>query len=257
MQIVDSHCHINFDALSADLPAVLGRAADNQVAYMLCVAVNMEDYPQIEQLADRHANIFSSVGVHPTYTGVHEPEVDELVAAAHNPKVVAIGETGLDYFRSGDAPDWQLARFSRHIEAAKIADKPLIIHTRAAADDTMRMLQSQHADQAGGVMHCFSEDWQTARRALDLGFYISFSGIVTFKNAEDLRQVARKVPLDRMLVETDCPYLAPVPHRGKTNEPGFVRHTVEFLAELRQITVEQLAHTTTENFFSLFRRAVR
>ena len=222
---------------------------------MLCVAVTMEDYPQIKDIAENHDKIFASVGVHPNYEDCHEPDVAELVAEAQHQKVVAIGETGLDYFRNEGDLEWQRDRFRTHIAAARESQKPLIIHTRKAADDTMDILEHEQAREAGGVMHCFAEDWKTARRALDIGFYISFSGIVTFRNAEALRDVARKVPMDRMLVETDSPYLAPVPMRGKRNEPGFVRHTAEFLAELRNIPLEELAATTTENFFNLFSSA--
>ena len=257
MQLVDSHCHINFPELAEQLPALLDRAARNQVTHMLCVAVNFEDLPQIEAIAAEYPHIFASVGLHPTYTDCHEPDTEELISRAQAPKVVAIGETGLDYFRASGPLDWQRARFARHIAAAVALDKPLIIHTRAAREDTIAMLRSEGAERCGGVMHCFTEDWTMAKQALDLGFYISFSGIVTFKNAEELREVARKTPADRMLVETDAPYLAPVPNRGKTNEPAFVRHTAEFLAELRGVDVTELAAVTTENFFRLFRAATR
>lgn len=255
MVLVDSHCHINFSPLAEDLAGVLARAADNQVDYMLCVAVNLEDYPQIRALAASHAHIFASVGVHPTYTDGQEPDCDQLIELAREPKVVAIGETGLDYFRSDGDLTWQRQRFETHIHAAKAVNKPLIIHTRAAAKDTMDMLENLDAGQCGGVMHCFAEDWEIARRALDLGFYISFSGIVTFKNAESLRAVAKRVPLQQMLVETDAPYLAPVPYRGKTNEPSYARDTAQFLATLREQPLEQLAAITTENFFRLFTTA--
>ena len=257
MKLVDSHCHIDFEPLSAEFPEVLERAAANDVAYMLCVSVNLEDYPGIARMAAAYPHIYASVGVHPNSTDCHEPTAGELVELAANPEVVAIGETGLDYFRSEEKSGWQLRRFENHIEAAKQTGKPLIIHTRAAADDTMDMLESLGAAEAGGVMHCFSEHWETAERALDIGFYISFSGIVTFKNADTLKQVAKKVPLDRMLVETDSPYLAPVPFRGKVNEPGFVRHTAQCIAELRGDTLDNIADATTENFFRLFSGAKR
>jgi TatD DNase family protein len=252
MQLVDSHCHINFEPLSEDIDGLLSRATDNEVDYMLCVAVNLEDYPQVEALARTHENIFASVGVHPNYTECHDPSTEELLTLAADEIVVAIGETGLDYYRNEGDLDWQRNRFCNHIAAAKECGKPLIIHTRAAAEDTMDILESEDARECGGVMHCFAEDWNTARRALDIGFYISFSGIVTFKNAESLREVARKVPLDRMLVETDCPYLAPVPMRGKQNEPSFVRYTAEFLAKLRNVSADSLAQATTDSFFRLF-----
>ena len=257
MQLVDSHCHIDFEPLLSELPEVLNRAAANDVAYMLCVSVNLEDYPRIERLAATYPGIFSSVGVHPNSIDCHDPGSAELVELAANPDVVAIGESGLDYFRSEGNLDWQRQRFENHIEAARLANKPLIVHTRAAADDTMAMLESLDAGQAGGVMHCFAEDWEIAGRALDIGFYISFSGIVTFKNAETLKQVAKKVPLDRLLVETDAPYLAPVPFRGKSNEPGYVRHTAECIARLRADTLENIAEATTDNFFRLFSSASR
>lgn len=255
IDLVDSHCHINFDPLDQEVEQVIQRAHDNGVSHMLCVSVNMEDYPQVLDLARRYENVYASVGVHPNEQKGREPEVDELVELANNNHVVAIGETGLDYFRTEKKSEWQINRFRRHIEAAKQSGKPLIIHTRDSANDALTILEETGARDAGGVMHCFVEDWDTAQRAMDIGFYISFSGIVTFKNAKTLQDVARKVPLDRILVETDSPYLAPVPHRGKTNEPGYTRYVAEFIAELRGIPLEQLAQTTTENFFRLFTAA--
>ncbi len=256
MQLVDSHCHIDFEPLLAQLPEVLARAAKNEVAYLLCVAVNLEDYPRIAQLAAAHPHIYASVGVHPNSTDCRDPDAGELVELAGNADVVAIGETGLDYYRVPN-PGWQRRRFENHIEAAKTTGKPLIVHTRAAADDTMDMLESLDAGEAGGVMHCFAEDWKTAKRALDIGFYLSFSGIVTFKNAEDLKEIAKKTPLERILVETDSPYLAPVPFRGKVNEPSFVRHTALHIADLRSDTLANIAQATTENFFRLFSAATQ
>ena len=257
MQLVDSHCHINFDPLCDDIPGLISRALENRVDYMLCVSVNLEDYPEVLALAREHSNIFASVGVHPNTTDCREPGVEELVDLGRDPSVVAIGETGLDYYRNDGEMEWQRQRFRNHIAAARRIDKPLIIHTRSASEDTMDLLESLGAEECGGVMHCFAEDWETARRALDIGFYISFSGIVTFKNAESLRQVALRTPLDRMLVETDCPYLAPVPYRGKTNEPSYVLHTAECLATLLDVSLDELAAKTTENFFTLFREAGR
>ncbi len=257
MQFVDSHCHINFDPLCQDIESLISRAKNNQVDYMLCVSVNLEDYPQIEKLAAQYGNVFSSVGVHPNNTDCHDPECAELVDLAQNPDVVAIGETGLDYFRTQEGTPWQKRRFENHINAARESRKPLIIHSRSAANDTMDMLETLEAGDCGGVMHCFSEDWATARRALEIGFYISFSGIVTFRNAESLREVARKTPMDRMLIETDCPYLAPVPHRGKVNEPSFVRHTAEHLSDFLSVPLADLAERTTDNFFRLFSHARR
>lgn len=253
MQIVDSHCHINFDELHKRLPDVLANAKLNDVSHMLCVSVNLEDYPQVRALADQYEHIFASVGVHPCYEDVREPSVEELTEIGRDAKIVAIGETGLDYFRT-EAQDmtWQRDRFVRHITAAKEVNKPLIIHTRSAADDTMRMLKEEGADQCRGVMHCFAEDWDVAKKALDLGFYISFSGIVTFKSATNVQEVARKCPIDRVLVETDSPYLAPVPLRGKMNEPANVRHTAQYVADLKGVSLAQIAETTTNNFFELF-----
>lgn len=253
MQLVDSHCHINFPELAEQLPELLARASDNGIGHMLCVSVNLEDFPQVHSLAKQHENIFASVGVHPCYQDVKEPSVEELVEIGSDTNIVAIGETGLDYFRvENQDMTWQRDRFKRHIAAAIELNKPLIIHTREAADDTMRILKEEGADQCRGVMHCFAEDWETAKKALDLGFYISFSGIVTFKNAQTVQDVARKCPLERILVETDAPYLAPVPLRGKTNEPSFVKHTAEFVSDLKGISFEKLAEATTANFFELF-----
>lgn len=253
MQLVDSHCHINFEELAQRLPEVLQNAADNDVAQMLCVSVNLEDFPQVLDLAKKYDHIFASVGVHPCYEDVQEPTAEDLIKLANDEKIIAIGETGLDYFRVNDQDmTWQRNRFITHIEAAKAVNKPLIIHTRSAADDTMNILKEEGADQCRGVMHCFAEDWDVAKKALDLGFFISFSGIVTFKSATNVQEVAKKCPIDRILVETDAPYLAPVPLRGKTNEPAFVRHTAQFIADLRDTSLETLAQTTTNNFFDLF-----
>ncbi len=251
--LVDSHCHINFDELSARLPEILQNAKDNDVSHMLCVSVTLEDFPQVKALADQYPHIFASVGVHPCYQEVKDPSVEELVEIGQNSNIVAIGETGLDYFRVEDQDmTWQQERFVRHIHAAKTVNKPLIIHTRNAADDTMRMLKEEGADTCRGVMHCFAEDWDVAKKALDLGFYISFSGIVTFKSATNVQEVARKCPLGRVLVETDSPYLAPVPLRGKTNEPAYVRHTAQFVADLKGVDLPTLAEATSNNFFELF-----
>ena len=253
MQIVDSHCHINFDELHQRLPDILANAKLNDVSHMLCVSVNLEDFPQVKALADQYEHIFASVGVHPCYEDVREPSIEELIEIGSDQNIVAIGETGLDYFRIEDQDmTWQRERFVRHIVAAKQVNKPLIIHTRSAAEDTMRILKEEGADQCRGVMHCFAEDWEVAKKALDLGFYISFSGIVTFKSAETVQDVARKCPIDRVLVETDAPYLAPVPLRGKTNEPAYVRHTAQFVADLKGMSLEELAEQTSNNFFELF-----
>ncbi len=253
--LTDSHCHLNFELLQNNLPQVLRNARESGVGHMLCVGVTIEKFHEVLALARAYPHIFASVGVHPDEQHGHDPSVDELVQLANDPRVVAIGETGLDYFRIKGDMSWQQERFRRHIRAARTSGKPLIIHTREAAADTIRLLREEGADSVGGVMHCFTESLETAQAALDLGFYISFSGIVTFRNAEALRQVARHIPIERLLVETDAPYLAPMPHRGKTNEPAFVRHVAEQVAALRDISVDELAASTTRNFFSLFHEA--
>jgi len=253
--LVDSHCHINFDPLGNEVPDILNRAAANDVGYFLCVSVNLEDYPQVNQLAKTYDNVFASVGVHPNETEGKDPDEATLSALAEDNLVVAIGETGLDYYRSTSDLSWQHNRFRQHIRAAKNCQKPLIIHTRNAAEDTLKIMKEEGAEKCGGVMHCFAEDWNIAKQALDLGFFISFSGIVTFKNANELKEVAKKVPSDRMLVETDSPYLAPVPFRGKTNEPAYVKHVAECIAELRATDYAAIADTTTKNFFQLFSTA--
>jgi len=253
--LVDSHCHLNFEPLNAGLEDVLQHARDNGVGHMLCVSVTLETFPEVRALAHNHANLFASVGVHPNEREGREPSVEDLTGLADDARVVAIGETGLDYYRSQGDMAWQQERFRRHIRAARISGKPLIIHTREAAADTLRIMREEQAQDIGGVMHCFTESWEVARAALDLNFHISFSGIVTFRNAEVLREVAKQVPQDRLLVETDAPYLAPVPFRGKTNEPAFVKHVAECLATLRATTFEDIAGQTTKNFFALFRHA--
>ncbi|OGI42466.1 MAG: DNAase [Candidatus Muproteobacteria bacterium RBG_16_64_11] len=253
--LVDSHCHINFDPLGAQLSAVFERAKASGVGHMLCVSVNLEDYPQVRALAHAHANVFASVGVHPNERDGGDPSIEELVALARDARVVAIGETGLDYYRCSGDMDWQQQRFRRHIRAALATGKPLIVHTREAASDTLRIMEEEGASAAGGVMHCFTEGWDTAQRALAMNFYISFSGIVTFRSAAVPRDVATRVPAERLLVETDAPYLAPIPHRGRTNEPAYVRHVAECLAELRATTFEAIADQTTRNFFTLFSTA--
>jgi TatD DNase family protein len=218
--------------------------------------VELEKFPEIRQLAETYPNVYASVGVHPDHEECTEPTVDELVALADHPKVVAIGETGLDYFRLTGDLEWQRERFRTHIRAARLTHKPLVIHTRAAADDTLRIMREERAGEAGGVMHCFTESLAVAEAAIELGFYISFSGIVTFKNAVALREVAAAIPLERMLIETDSPYLAPVPHRGQTNQPGYVKHVAEEIARVRGSTPEAIGAATSENFFRLFAAAV-
>ncbi len=251
--LVDSHCHLNFPELAAKVDDALALMRRNEVTHALCVSVTLEEFPQVRALTERYPHIYGSVGVHPDYADVPVVREDELVALAEHPKIVAIGETGLDYYRIKSDCEWQRERFRTHIQAARRCGKPLIIHTREAAADTLRIMTEEGADRAGGVMHCFTESWEFARAALDLGFYISFSGIVTFKKAEALREVARKVPLDRMLIETDAPYLAPVPYRGKTNEPGLVKYVAEEIARQRNLPVTQIAKATSDNFFNLFK----
>lgn len=250
--LVDSHCHLDFPELAGNLPAVLATMRDNDVGAALCVSVTIEDFPKVLALAEHNDMLYASVGVHPDYPDLREPSVAELVELARHRKVVAIGETGLDYYRLSGDLEWQRQRFRTHIQAARQARKPLIIHTRSAAADTLRLMQEEGAGEAGGVMHCFTESWEVAQGALDLGFYISFSGIVTFKSAKELKEVARRVPLDRLLVETDSPYLAPVPHRGQTNQPGWVKHVAEEVARLQGRSFAEVAAQTTENFFNLF-----
>ena len=249
---VDSHCHINFPELAADLPAVFEAMARNRVTHAMCIGVNLPDLPQVLALADQHANVYASVGVHPDYEDTPEPSVEQLIELAARPKVAAIGETGLDYYRATGDLEWQRQRFRTHIRAARSCDKPLVVHTRSAAADTLAIMRDERAGDVGGVMHCFTETWEVAEAALALGFHISFSGIVTFRNAVELKDVARRVPLDRMLVETDSPYLAPVPHRGERCEPSLVRFTARRLAEVRSEAVEHVERWTTDNARRLF-----
>jgi len=252
---IDSHCHINFPDLAGKLPEVFGLMAQNQVSHALCISVELEKFPEILALAEAHPNVYASVGVHPDHEDCTEPSVAELVALADHPRVVAIGETGLDYFRLNGDLEWQRDRFRTHIRAARSCRKPLVIHTRSAADDTLRIMREEQAGDAGGVMHCFTESLAVAEAAIEMGFYISFSGIVTFKNAVALREVAAAIPLQRMLIETDAPYLAPVPHRGQTNQPGFVKHVAEEIARIRGLPVETVGEVTSQNFFRLFAAA--
>jgi TatD DNase family protein len=250
---VDSHCHLDFPELRAELPQLLDAMRVNAVTHALCIAVEMNAWRDVHALAAEHANLYATVGVHPDYMDTPEPGIDVLVDTARGAKIVAIGETGLDYYRLEGDLEWQRERFRTHIRAARAAHKPLVIHTRAAAADTLAIMREERAGDVGGVMHCFTETWDVARAALDLGFHISFSGIVTFKNATDLKDIARQVPQDRMLIETDSPYLAPVPHRGKRNQPAWVRHVAEEIARLRNVPLETIAQVTSENFFRLFR----
>lgn len=253
MQFADSHCHPHLAPLDAQSDAILAHARMQGVAHFLCVAVSLDDAPALESIAARHPDVAISAGVHPNEPEPENPGFEALLTAARHPAVVAVGETGLDYFRSEAAAiPAQKLRFRRHIEVARAVGKPLIIHTREAAHDTLEILREEGAKSVAGVMHCFTEDEATARAALDLGFYISFSGIVTFKNADALRAVARLVPEDRLLIETDAPYLAPVPYRGKVNEPAYVPHVAAALAEVRGVSLAALAASTTANYLRLF-----
>jgi TatD DNase family protein len=251
--LVDSHCHLDFPELAGKLDAVVAAMKENQVTHALCISVTLQDFPRVRAIAERFEHIYGSVGVHPDYSDVPVVADEDLVRLANHPKIVAIGETGLDYYRIKEDCEWQRQRFRTHIRAARRCSKPLVIHSRDAAADTLRIMREEEAGEVGGVMHCFTGDWETAQAAMDLGFYISFSGIVTFKNARALREVATKVPLERMLVETDSPYLAPVPYRGKTNEPALVRYVADEIARLRGTELAEVARKTTENFFMLFK----
>ncbi|MFZ5527947.1 MAG: TatD family hydrolase [Pseudomonadota bacterium] len=255
---VDSHCHLNFPDYADKMDAVLSDMAQAQVDRALCISTTLEDFPQVHKLAVTHDNLWATVGVHPDNEGVQEPSLDDLLQRAALPRIVGIGETGLDYYRLGERTladmEWQRERFRVHIRAAAQTELPLVIHTRQASDDTLSILRSEGQGKVGGVFHCFTESQQVARAALDLGFYISFSGILTFKNAADLREVARFVPLDRCLIETDSPYLAPVPYRGKTNTPAYVPYVAQQLAELKGASLDDVAHATSRNFETLFSR---
>jgi TatD DNase family protein len=257
--LTDSHCHLDLLDLTPDegeLNKVIERAQKNDVHYMLNVCVSLADFPTILKTAEKYPFVATSVGLHPNEQA-ESVDLATLITLAKHPKVIAIGETGLDYFRSTGDLNWQRERFRTHIHAAKQANLPLIVHTRDAKTDTLTILKEENASEVSGVMHCFTEDWETAQRALDMNFYISFSGIVTFKSAVIMQEVAARVPMERILIETVAPYLAPNPHRGKANEPAFVRHTAEFIAKLRGISLETFAEQTTQNFFSLFKGAVR
>jgi TatD DNase family protein len=249
---IDSHCHLSFPDLAKDMDVILANMRANAVSHALCVSVELATFPQVLDLAENHDNLYASVGVHPDYELETEPTQTELVQFAQHPKVVAIGETGLDYYRLTGNLDWQRERFRTHIRAARECGKPLIIHTRSAAADTLRIMKEEEAGIPGGVMHCFTENLEVAQAAIDLGFHISFSGILTFKNATIIKEVARNIPLDKILIETDSPYLAPVPFRGKTNQPAYVKHVAEEIARLRDMTVEDVGKVTSQNFMRLF-----
>ena len=254
MQIVDSHCHIDrvdLKAFGGSVESMLSHAKELSVNQFLCVCIDLEHFDQVHSLALQHSNIYASVGVHPTEITSKEPSVEKLLELSSSERVIAIGETGLDYFRvKKDEADWQRDRFRRHIRASNKSEKPLIIHMRESKEDIIDILQKENAQS--GVMHCFAEDWETAKAALDLGFYISFSGILTFNNANDLREIAKKVPADRLLVETDSPYLTPAPYRGKPNSPAYTYYVAEKLAEVRNTSIDEIAEVTTTNFKNLF-----
>ena len=250
--LVDSHCHLDFSDLAENLSSVLDLMRSNDVAGAICIGVTLEELPRVLSLAETHRHIFASIGVHPETTDIKEPTVAELVRLAQHPKVVAIGETGLDYYWHKDQPEWQRDRFRTHIRAARECGKPLVVHNRDATQDVLRLLREEGAKAVGGIMHCFTESWEVAQEALAMGLYISLSGIVTFKNALQVKDVARRVPLERLLLETDSPYLAPMPYRGKLNQPGYVRHVAEEVARLRGMALDELIRASTENFLRLF-----
>lgn len=253
--LVDSHCHLDHLDLThyqGNLDLAISAAEKEDVQHFLCVCIDLMNFPKVLAIAEQYDQVFASVGLHPNENTTEEPKAETLIKLGRHPKVIAIGETGLDYFRSEGDLHWQQQRFREHILAAQSLQKPLIIHTRQARADTIKILVDTNAASVGGVMHCFTEDWETAKRALDLGFYISFSGIITFKNATELQEVVKKVPLDRLLIETDAPYLAPVPYRGKPNEPAYVRLVAEQVAMLKNLSYEKVAEISTANFFRLF-----
>jgi TatD DNase family protein len=256
---IDSHCHLNFAELVEQLPDVLARMQANLVTQAMVISVTVETFPAVLALAEAHPMLYATVGVHPDRQDATEFSCDDLVNWAQHPKVVGIGETGLDYHWCKGDLTWQHDRFRAHIRAANLSRLPLIIHTREAGDDTLRLLKEERADVAsggaGGVIHCFTESQAFADEVLAMGFYLSFSGIVTFKNAKDIQAVAANVPLNRLLIETDAPYLAPTPHRGKLNEPSFVKHVAEYIAQLRGISVEEVAQASRDNYFRLFSKA--
>lgn len=252
---IDSHCHldlIDLEPYGNDFDGFMQAAMKNQIDHMLCISIDMESYPAMQQLVKPYESVSVTVGVHPNVQDCFEPGVDELVRLGQDKQVVGIGETGLDYFRSEGDLSWQHERFRNHIRAAKQLNKPLIVHTREAKEDTIKILREEGAGEVGGVLHCFTEDWEMAEQALDLNFYISFSGIVTFKNAKQIQDVARKVPDNRYLIETDSPYLAPMPYRGKTNYPIYVRYVAEKLSDLRNTSLNQISEQSSRNFHQLF-----
>jgi TatD DNase family protein len=250
---VDSHCHINFPEFADDIDGLIERMAAARVTHAMCISVTYPEWPSVMSLAERYPNVYATAGVHPDYENIEEPTVASLLDRARHPKVLAIGETGLDYYRLSGDLSWQRDRFRTHIRAARECGKPLVIHTRSASADTIAIMREERARDVGGVMHCFTESWEVATQAMDLGFHISFSGIVSFKNAKELQDVARRVPSERMLIETDSPYLAPVPYRGKRNEPAYVAHVADAIAALRDADAETIGRVTSQNFFNVFK----
>ena len=254
MQIIDSHCHIDrldLDAFGGSVESMLDHARNLSVDKFLCVCIDLEHFDDVHTLSKSYPNIYCSVGVHPTETNCKDPSIEELLEYAKSNRVIAIGETGLDYFHvRKDEADWQRDRFRRHIAASNQSGKPMIIHMRDSKEDTIEILSREKAEK--GVMHCFADDLETAEAAIDLGFYISFSGILTFKSAQDLREVAKQIPTERILIETDSPYLTPVPYRGKPNSPAYTYYVAEKLAEIRNTTIGEIAKVTTQNFNQLF-----
>ena len=253
---IDSHCHLDrlkLDNYDGDLNAALDAARARGVHRMLCVAIDLEHIQNVLDIASHHDDVYASVGVHPTSDKVEEPDVERLVALSRHDKVVAIGETGLDYYYGEETRAQQQQRFATHLEASRQTRKPVIVHTRDAKEDTLAIIAEHGDPEVGGVLHCFTEDLDMAKRAIDLNYFISFSGIVTFKNARELKEVARQLPLDRILIETDSPYLAPVPYRGKSNEPQYVVEVCQYLAELRGESAQEIADITAQNFNRLFR----
>lgn len=251
--LTDSHCHLDYLDAEGNLESALAAAKEANINYILSVGTNLTNFPKVLTIAQKHDGIFATVGLHPSETVAEEPTEKEIINLANNPLVVGIGETGLDYFHKLVAKETQTKRLQNHINAAKEINKPLIIHTRDSAADILEILKRERADQVGGVMHCFTETWEVAQAAFDLNFYISFSGIITFPKAQQIKEVAKKAPLDRILIETDAPYLAPVPFRGKQNQPAYVQYVAQAIAELKQIFFEDIAKTTTTNFLKLFK----
>ena len=255
--LIDSHCHLDrldLKPYQNDFSCFMQEVKNSHIEHLLCIAIDLESYPAMLELVENYPQISVSVGVHPNVHEGQEPTVDELIALGSIDKVIAIGETGLDYFRSTGDLNWQHQRFRNHINAAKALKKPLIIHTREAKQDTLRILKEENAQEVGGIIHCFTEDWEFAEQALDLNFYISFSGIVTFNSAKEIQEVAKKAPAERFLIETDSPYLAPVPHRGRPNYPTYVRFVAEQIAKLRGVSVEEITELSTANFYRLFNK---